>query len=99
MLVLRILAVTLALPWMVVVAVGRFVLAALKLPWQLRAKSADVLLCGAGHANPTHGRWTCGCGAVYLGHAFAPCPICGMPAGWVKCETCGLAIRSPWKDS
>ncbi len=99
MLVVRVVLFSLALPWVLVVAAWRFIVAVLRLPWQLQAKSADMLLCPAGHPNPTHGRWTCSCSAVYLGHMFAPCPICGMPAGWVRCEVCGLAIRSPWKDS
>jgi hypothetical protein len=70
----------------------------LRLPGRLRAMHAAVLECPAGHPNPVMGRWTCGCGATYLGHAFGPCPICGLPAGWVDCERCGLAIRSPWKE-
>lgn len=97
MLVLRIVAALLALPWTIAFALVRLVTSILWLPRKLRAKSSNVIRCQSGHPNPVMGRWTCGCGAVYLGHAFGPCPICGLPAGWVRCEVCGLALKSPWK--
>lgn len=95
--IVRALLFLLTAPWMVLVALARGALGLARLPGQLRARSADHLLCPDGHPNPVLGRWTCRCGAAYLGHAFAPCPVCGLPAGWVRCEVCGLAIRSPWK--
>lgn len=98
MFVLRFLAGALALPWTIAFAVMRLTVAILRWPRVHRAKSASVICCPSGHPNPVMGRWTCSCGAAYLGHAFGPCPICGMPAGWMRCEVCGLALRSPWKD-
>ncbi len=99
MLLLRLVAVLVTLPWAIVVALLRVVVALVRFPAAFRAKRAEFLLCPSGHRNQVFGRWTCGCGAAYLGHAFGPCPVCGMPAGWVRCEVCGLALRSPWKDS
>lgn len=66
---------------------------------RLVAGARITIVCPVGHPNRLEGRWSCGCGASYLGHAFGPCPICGLPAGFVSCERCGLAIRSPWKTS
>lgn len=86
------------LPGWVLVGIVRAVIALVRWPWQLRLKTADTLLCPAGHGNPVMGRWNCTCGATYAGHAFGCCPICHMPAGWLRCEACGLAIRSPWKN-
>lgn len=97
MLLVRLLAAVVALPWIVLVGAVRVVVAVIAWPWRLRARAAAVIVCPAGHANAVMGRWTCSCGAVFLGHVFGPCPICGMPAGWARCETCGLAIASPWK--
>lgn len=99
MLIVRLIAILLALPWTIAFALWRGVVALVRFPGAFRAKRAEVLPCPAGHTNQVFGRWTCGCGAAYLGHAFGPCPVCGMPAGWVRCEVCGLALRSPWKES
>ncbi len=88
----------LVLPWTLLVAGVRLTANLLGLPARLRSMTAGTLVCPAHHPNALMGRWTCACGATYLGHVFGPCPVCGMPAGWVKCERCGLAIRSPWKD-
>ncbi len=86
-----------ALPWVIVVGLVRFVWACVCFPARVAAKASEKLMCPAGHPNALQGRWTCSCGATYLGHAFAPCPICGIPAGFLRCDRCGLAIRSPWK--
>lgn len=86
------------LPGMILAGFVRLLVALLSLPWQLRAKTAATLRCPGGHSNPVMGRWNCTCGATYAGHAFAPCPVCRLPAGWMRCEACGLAIRSPWKN-
>lgn len=88
----------LVLPWTVFVGVVQLVAKALGLPTRLTLMTATTMQCPAHHPNAVMGRWTCACGANYLGHAFEPCPICHMPAGWMRCEKCGLAIRSPWKD-
>lgn len=95
---LRIILVLLAGPWIIAAVFVRACFALVRLPGRLGAGVAVSVGCPVGHPNALHGRWTCGCGAMYLGHAFAPCPVCGLPAGWMRCETCGLAIRSPWKD-
>lgn len=88
----------LAAPWMLLHVMVRACLWLWRLPRRLRAMRADELPCPDGHPNPVMGRWTCGCGGTYAGHAFAPCPLCRMPAGWMRCVQCGLSIRSPWKD-
>ena len=93
----RIVVTILTLPWILLVAVVKGIVGVVTLSRRVRTKVAP-LTCPDGHVNNTLGRWSCKCGATYLGHAFAPCPICGMPAGWVPCEVCGLAIRSPWKE-
>lgn len=98
MFLLRTLLFLLRAPWSVTFLLYRGTVRALRLPGALSARSATELSCPAGHANTVLGRWTCHCGATYLGHAFAPCPCCGAPAGWMKCETCGLALNSPWKN-
>jgi hypothetical protein len=95
----RLLLFCVTLPWVITFALLRLLIALLRWPSRYRARNADVLRCAAGHPNNVMGRWTCSCGATYLGHVFGPCPICGMSAGWVRCERCDLAIRSPWKDS
>ena len=94
----RVLIVAVTAPWIIIVGALRLVVGLVRLPWKLRAITNDRLVCPDGHPNSVMGRWSCRCGADYLGHVFGPCPVCGMPAGWVKCERCGLAIRSPWKD-
>lgn len=98
MLALRIVIALIALPATLTVAVVRALVWVIRWPRRVRLRAAATLICPSGHPNPVMGRWTCGCGAAYLGHAFANCPICGMPAGWLRCATCGLAIPSPWKD-
>lgn len=94
----RILLTLLAAPWILLAGAARLALRAAGLPRRLRAMASDSIRCPDGHANPLMQRWSCRCGAAYLGHAFGPCPICGAVAGWIRCERCGLAIRSPWKD-
>ena len=59
-----------------------------------RVALADVRTCPAGHVNRVEGRWGCRCGAQFVGHAFAPCRVCGSVAGWFPCADCGLAVRS-----
>ncbi len=98
LLILQLLLWVLVAPWVLLVAVVRFVFALLRFPGRVAVRLGDTLPCPVGHPNPLQGRWTCSCGANYLGHAFAPCPICNLPAGFIRCETCGLAIRSPWKS-
>lgn len=93
----RVVVFLLTAPWIVLAAVVRAVVGLVRLPRRIQARSADQLFCPDGHSNPVMGRWSCRCGANYLGHAFGPCPVCGFPAGWIRCEVCGLAIRSPWK--
>lgn len=87
-----------ALPWTILVGVVRLLLALIQIPWRWHQRSANTLSCPSGHRNAVLGRWTCACGAAYLGHAFGKCPVCRMPAGWMRCEQCGLAIRSPWRN-
>lgn len=95
---LRALLVLLAAPWAMCWGAWRGLVHLVHLPRRLRAMGAGTLTCPSGHVNSVMGRWTCSCGAVYLGHAFGPCPVCGMPAGWISCARCGLTIRSPWTD-
>ena len=99
MMFFRILVALLALPWTLLTGAVRLAARLAKLPRLVRAKNADHVVCPDGHPNAVMGRWACKCGANYLGHAFGPCPVCGAPAGWLRCETCGLAIRSPWKEN
>lgn len=96
--VVRAILFLLALPWTLVHWAVRACLRLYRLPRRLRAMKADELPCPDGHPNPVMGRWTCGCGATYAGHAFGPCPVCHQPAGWMSCGRCGLALRSPWKE-
>jgi hypothetical protein len=95
---LRLLTAVLALPWTLAIGAVRLLITVVTFPWRVRARAAVTIDCPAGHPNTLMGRWSCSCGAAYMGHVFGPCPICGMPAGWMRCEVCGLAIRSPWKD-
>ncbi len=48
--------------------------------------------CPRGHEVRLHGVWQCACGALFAGHAFQDCPVCGQAAGWTSCD-CGLAVR------
>lgn len=96
---LKALLAILTAPWVLLWSGLRMIATTIGLPGRFQAMNADTLFCPDGHPNPLMGRWTCNCGANYIGHAFAPCSICGMPAGWVRCESCSLAIRSPWKAS
>ncbi len=88
----------LAAPWTLALSAFRAARFFWRLPRRLRAMKVDELPCPDGHLNPVMGRWTCGCGSTYAGHAFAPCPLCRMPAGWMRCAQCGLSLRSPWQD-
>ena len=59
----------------------------------------DVVPCPDGHPNRVYGTWVCrGCGARFRGYAFAPCPVCGGVAAYISCESCGLAIRAPFRE-
>lgn len=58
----------------------------------------DTIDCPVGHPNKLYGRWHCQCGATYLGHAFAPCPVCKSVAGLISCSVCSLTIQSAWRD-
>lgn len=60
----------------------------------LRSGMAMTITCPVGHRNDLLSRWECRCGATFLGHAFDACPACGLPAGWIACATCGLAITA-----
>lgn len=55
--------------------------------------SDDEVICAQGHRNSVLGRWRCGCGFVFLGRASAACPNCGVTAGWIECDRCGLGVR------
>lgn len=60
----------------------------------------DKLHCARGHANDVVGRWECAhCGgAEYLGWVGS-CTNCGDESvDWISCESCGLAIRLPWRS-
>lgn len=63
--------------------------------WQLRsALGSEHVRCPRGHVvEVAHGSWTCGCGYVFQGHAFEPCPSCGALSA-ISCP-CGLTIPSP----
>jgi hypothetical protein len=37
-----------------------------------------------------------GCGGLFAGWVFGPCPICGAHCGYTTCEHCGMAIRNPF---
>jgi hypothetical protein len=53
--------------------------------------------CPRGHASNLQGVFECrGCGALYAGYAFGPCPVCSSSAGYVNCEHCGFPIRNPF---
>ena len=94
---LRFLHAVLVLPWAITFGVVRGVRGLFRFRRALTAGKADSIVCPVGHANSLMGRWHCACGSTYLGHAFAPCPFCNLPAGKIDCAVCGLTILSPWK--
>lgn len=57
----------------------------------------DAVFCQNGHRNETIGRWACaGCKAEYHGWVGA-CELCRAGAGWIRCSTCHIGIRLPWR--
>src|SRR5437868_3564651 len=82
-------------PWVaiaVVAALWRLAGAPLRLARTLHAAFANVVYCPRGHRVELVGVWDCRCGARFVGHAFAQCPVCRERPGWLECRVCGLAV-------
>jgi hypothetical protein len=79
------------------VLVLRAVLAGVATLLGSRGTSAHVghsLRCSAGHVREIRAsdRYRCGCGALFQGAPWSPCPVCGEhEIAAVTCD-CGLAI-------
>lgn len=91
----RLLLAGLAAPWIVVAYVCRSLMSAVRHTRAFKRSLLPALNCPSGHANALDGRWVCQCGTTFLGYAFAPCPLCRLPAGSIPCATCGLTIIAP----
>lgn len=75
----------------------RSLLSPIRFARRTRSALASEIHCPNGHANSTTGRFECAsCRAVYHGWVGA-CGLCGAPAGWIVCSTCGVGIRLPWE--
>ena len=96
---LRVATVALIAPWVIFALLRRYWRACSNLAGfllGLRATFASHLRCPRGHLSSLHGVWECRtCGALFAGWAFQYCRVCGQSCGYVTCEHCGLAVKSP----
>ncbi len=61
-----------------------------------RAALSTTIHCPNGHPSQAIGRWRCAaCGGVYHGWV-GRCSMCGLGAGSMSCERCGVSICLPW---
>jgi len=87
-------------PWVTLVLTwhaSRQLVAGLRSLRKVRLVLTTKLTCPQGHASVLLGMFECrSCGALFAGHAFQHCPVCGTSCGYVPCEHCGMAVRNPF---
>lgn len=65
----------------------------------LKAATSKELICKNGCPPvPADGTWTClSCKANRIGWVWKECPVCNVKPAYIACQSCGIAIVSPYK--